>query len=100
MVVPELPQSSTSVGSWRPSSPTPSTVTGSPARICDTVTPMARRQAAVLSGSSAGSRPSMRVVPSAMAPNNRARWEIDLSPGTRTVPRRLPPPGRLSGLEA
>jgi hypothetical protein len=49
----------------------------------------------VLRGSSAGSRPSIRVSPSAMAPNSRARWEIDLSPGTRTVPPRLPPP--LSG---
>ena len=60
---------------------------------------MARRQAAVLSGSSAGSSPSMRVVPSAMAPNSRARCEIDLSPGTFTVPRRLVPPSRLRGLE-
>ena len=91
MVVPELPQSSTWAGSCRPSRPTPRTSTSWPASMADTSTPMARRQAAVLRGSSAGSRPSMRVSPSAMAPNNRARWEIDLSPGTRTVPRRRRP---------
>ena len=64
--------------------------------IAETSTPMALRQAAVLSGSSAGNNPSMRVSPSAMAPNNRARCEIDLSPGTRTLPRRVDPAGKRS----
>jgi len=97
MVVPELPQSSTSAGSRSPSRPTPSTVTTWPSAIGETVTPMARRQAAVLRGSSAGSSPSMRVVPSAMAPNRSERWEIDLSPGTVTWPRRLPPVSSTRG---
>jgi hypothetical protein len=57
------------------------------------VTPIDRRQAAVLRGSSAGSNPSMVVVPSAMAPKSSERWEMDLSPGTVTWPERLPPAG-------
>ena len=37
----------------------------------------------------------MVVTPSAIAPNNSDRWEIDLAPGTRTVPE-SPPPARSS----
>ena len=55
------------------------------------LTPIALRQAAVLIGSSAGKRPSIVVVPSAMAPNKSERCEIDLSPGTLTRPWRHPP---------
>ena len=91
IVVPELPQSSTSAGSCNPSRPTPSTVTMPPSVIGLMLTPMARRQAAVLRGSSAGSSPSIVVVPCAMAPNSSDRCEIDLSPGTFTRPWRLPP---------
>ena len=46
----------------------------------------ARIASAVLSTSSASSRPEMRVSPTASAPRIRARWEIDLSPGTAAVP--------------
>ena len=92
MVVPEFPQSRIPGGSWRPLRPTPCTLTISPAAISDTSTPMALRQVAVLRGSSAGSKPSISVVPSAIAPNKRARWEIDLSPGTRMVPRKFAAP--------
>ena len=91
IVVPELPQSRMCCGSWRPSRPTPSTVTIFPASIGVIPTPMALRQAAVLIGSSAGKSPSIVVVPSAMAPNKRERCEIDLSPGTLTRPWRHPP---------
>ncbi|KGG15372.1 hypothetical protein EV06_1243 [Prochlorococcus sp. MIT 0602] len=42
-------------------------------------------------GSSAGNKPSIVVSPSAIAPNNRERCDIDLSPGTFTLPIRLPP---------
>ncbi len=40
----------------------------------------------MLSGSSAGSSPSIVVKPSEIAPKSRALCEIDLSPGTLTFP--------------
>ena len=58
-----------------------------PARAC-TSAPRARRAAAVHSTSSPSSRPRTVVSPSASAPNIRARWETDLSPGARTRPCR------------
>ena len=54
-------------------------------RSASTSAPSARMAAAVRSTSSPSSRPVMSVVPTASAPNIRARWLIDLSPGT---PRR------------
>jgi hypothetical protein len=48
-------------------------VTISPLLIGEIVVPIDRRQAALLIGSSAGKRPSIVVVPSAIAPKRRAR---------------------------
>ncbi len=42
--------------------------------------------AAVRNTSSPSSRPVMRVSPMARAANIRARWEMDLSPGTVMTP--------------
>src|SRR5579884_289524 len=82
MVVPELPQSSGPDGSRSPRSPRPATTSPS------TSTPRARRQPAVLSTSAPGERPRTRATPSATAFRISARWEMDLSPGTRTSPSR------------
>ncbi len=56
----------------------------------------ARRAAAVASTSSPSSRPVIFVSPSARAPNIRARWETDLSPGRG----RGPAAGRQGGRSA
>jgi hypothetical protein len=48
--------------------------------------PIARKQAAVLRGSSPNNKPRIRVSPSAREPSIKARWEIDLSPGIDTLP--------------
>ena len=61
-----------------------------------TLAPSARMALAVLRTSSPSSRPEIRVSPTASAPKIRARCEIDLSPGTRTLPVR----GRSNGLQA
>ena len=89
-VVPELPASNTPIGSCRLPMPMPRTVTRSVFSSLISA-PKARKQAAVLRGSSPNSRPSMVVSPSAKAPSIRARWEMDLSPGIRTRPTRGQP---------
>src|SRR4051812_4870472 len=81
-----------------------------PSRI--SVAPSARSAPAVLSTSSDSSNPVIVVSPAAIAPRIRARWEIDLSPGTSNRPLRalafralrarasgLAGPGRMEALD-
>src|SRR5690606_30975567 len=51
-------------------------------------TPIAEKMAAVARVSSPSRKPSMRDVPSASADSMIARWEMDLSPGMASSPRR------------
>jgi hypothetical protein len=87
MPVPEFPQSSgPAAGRSRP----PVTRTSPPRR--DTPAPSAATAAMVRSTSSPSERPRAVVVPGASAPSSSTRWEIDLSPGVRTVPASGRPP--------
>src|SRR5579859_2658931 len=90
MAVPELPRSSGALGALRPMRPRPCTWTRSAAGM-STFTPRARTAARVARQSAPGRNPLMRVSPSAMAPSSSARWEMDLSPGTVSLPLSLPP---------
>jgi hypothetical protein len=60
-------------------------------------TPIACNAAAVESTSSASERPSIRLLPFAIADSISARCEIDLSPGNEAVPRSGPPGSNLIG---
>src|SRR6185312_10020167 len=87
--VPELQKSSGTGGCANPPTPTPRIdQANSPVR--STWPPSARIAFAVLSTSSPSSRPEIRVSPTESAPRIKARCEIDLSPGTRTLPARGP----------
>jgi len=84
-VVPELPAFKISGGSHRLFKPTPWTITFSEFS-WDISAPIVLKQLAVLRGSFPNNNPSMVVCPEAIAPSIKARWEIDLSPGTLIVP--------------
>ncbi len=85
--VPELPKSSAAAGDVRPATPTPWT-RQAPSEPRAAAAPSAVMARAVLITSSASSRPRITVSPMATAPNIRARWDMDLSPGTRMRPVR------------
>jgi len=95
--VPELPKSSGAAGSAKPATPTPRTVQ-LPSSPRATLAPSAPTALAVLMTSSPSSSPVIRVSPTASAPRIRARWEIDLSPGTRASPLRAELARASSGL--
>ncbi len=84
--VPELPKSSSPSGSAKPPTPRPST-SQVPA-VFRIGHPSACSALAVFSTSSASSSPVMVVRRVAIAPNIRARCEMDLSPGTLIRPDR------------
>ncbi len=85
MPVPALPQSIGCVAPRRPCSPAPCTMR-SPSDGASIRTPSWASTAAVARVSSPSRKPRIRERPSAMAASIRARCEIDLSPGTRTLP--------------
>ena len=95
--VPELPRSIGPSGGWSRDRP-PWTRIEPPDS--STSAPRARIASRVRCTSSPSERPVMVVVPSASAASSRARWEMDLSPGTRSVPTRARPPvtSKVSGL--
>ena len=84
MVVPELPQSTTPVGSVNAATPCPETVTADPEMLLRT--PSRVRAPRVRNTSSPPARPATRDRPSAMAANSSARCDMPLSPGTRNRP--------------
>jgi hypothetical protein len=81
IVVPELPQSRTSLGSCKPSRPRPWTINsvGVMTSIC---TPNWRITLTVERQSPPSRKLRTCVAPAAMLPNMTARCEMDLSPGT------------------
>ena len=85
MAVPALPMSSAALPARRPVLPTPWTTTVC-ASGCSMRTPSARSALKVARQSALSRNPVMRVMPSLTAPSISARCEIDLSPGTLTVP--------------
>ena len=86
--VPAFPQSIGASGSRSPESPRPRTCSTSGSS-SSTETPSDRTAAIVDSVSSERPNPRTIVAPSHTAPTSSARCEIDLSPGTRSAPRRL-----------
>src|SRR6185437_14552260 len=85
--VPELPKSSAVAGARQPPRPTPPT-RHIPSLSRITVAPRAPTAPALFSTSSDSKRPVIRLSPSAIPARIRARWEMDLSPGTQAVPFR------------
>ena len=95
--VPLLPMSSAPDGCIRPPTPTPLTVQ-LPSQVRSICAPMARIAAAVASTSSPSSKPEILLSPTASALNISARCEMDLSPGTLSVPNNAPLGWKLPGL--
>ena len=85
-VVPLLPHHNTSAGSRRPENPRPRTTSSSPCTACATPSAVTTPAVACVSAPSPGRR--TRESPDPIAPSSRARWVMDLSPGTRSSPRR------------
>src|SRR5262249_40322150 len=79
-----------------PPMPTPSTAQR-PDISRRTLTPNLRSASAVPSTSSPSSRPSMLVVPSTCEASSNARCEMDLSPGTLTIPFKGSGPAERKG---
>ena len=96
--VPALPKSSGASGSRKPPTPSP-LMCHFPSRF-STRAPSACIARPVASTSSPSSRPSTTVSPIAMAPNMKARCEMDLSPGTRKAPVRPSDRVAVSGRDA
>ena len=84
--VPELPKSSGPSGPTSPPTPRPRTTHSSSCLLAGA--PSELTALAVPSTSAASRSPLMRVMPLASAPNSNALWEMDLSPGTQTIPLR------------
>src|SRR5581483_4801718 len=85
--VPELPKSSADGGARHPPKPTPVT-RHIPSLSRLTAAPREATAPALFSTSSDSRRPVIRLSPSAIPARIRARWEMDLSPGTQAVPLR------------
>jgi len=93
IVVPEPLQCSTSAGSARPSRPRPCT-RRRPLGSSSISAPSACMHRSVARQTSAGTQPAISVSPSAIVASIKARWVMDLSPGTVTAPR-SGPEGRM-----
>ncbi|CAI8221688.1 MAG: Uncharacterised protein [Alphaproteobacteria bacterium] len=85
--VPAFPKSSGVSGVNNPIGPVPP-ICQSPLSCFSICAPKACMARMVASTSAASKRPLTRLVPVAIEAKIRARWEIDLSPGTRTMPLR------------
>ena len=85
IAVPELPKSSGPGGDCRPFIPKPETRSRSGAG-SSIAAPIARNAVSIARQSSLARKPLISEEPSAIAPSNSARCEIDLSPGTTAFP--------------
>ena len=89
--VPEFPRSRSPEGADKPFSPAPLTLRLSPSRVIST--PICRNAAIVARVSALSRKPSQTLVPSASDARITALCEMDLSPGTRTLPCNAPVAG-------
>ena len=89
MPVPELPRSSGAAGACSRDRPPATGDRRSPSGV-DAGAEGLDRRGRVRATSSPSERPVMVEVPSASAASSRARWEIDLSPGTASGPDQRP----------